>query len=85
MLSDAATLSVYQSNYTDNRKNSFVAVFYCQKGYSLMTNQTACEACAAGFYSSLAYENSTLEGVRSRCVLFCSTYYYRLVFIFATP
>jgi hypothetical protein len=65
MLSDASTFSVYQSNYTDNLKNSFNAVFYCQKGYILTSNQTTCQACVAGSYSSLGYENSTLEGVRS--------------------
>ena len=64
-LTSGAHLSVYQSNFPDNQREDFAAVFYCQKGYSLTFNQTTCQACAAGFYSSLGYNTSTLGGVRS--------------------
>jgi hypothetical protein len=64
-ITNGAHLSVYESNFPDNQREDFAAVFYCRKGYSLTFNQTTCQACAAGFYSSLGYNTSTLSGVRS--------------------
>ena len=65
-LTSGAHLSVYQSNFPGNQREDFAAVFYCQKGYSLTFNQTTCQACAAGFYSSLGYNSSGVRSLRSR-------------------
>jgi hypothetical protein len=50
-----ATLVVYQSNFLDNELGNFAAVFYCQKGYRLTSDQRTCQACAPGLYSGVGY------------------------------
>jgi hypothetical protein len=57
-----ATLVVYQSDFLENERGNFAAVFYCQKGHRLTSNQSTCQACAPGLYSAVGYNKVNLVG-----------------------